>query len=253
MKKNRKLFFVGIVLVCIVIAVCTKSKDKLIPSTPFELVTIYDEVLLNATGEERGIVKLTRPIFRSNYQFADAFNSEFDSRTQPLNTEEIYELFADQIEIAERYDYDGFRDVHTCEATYYDGTIVSFKCILRLVPLDAVHGSFRSYGKTFNLETGKVLKVTDVLSIPNDLLADTLYREYIAYHAELGDGIDIIAQEGSYINSVKEQCGEDAVFWLDNDGLHIFFHEYTFYYALGSSELVIPYTRNDLFRTPFRS
>ncbi|MDR1210338.1 MAG: tetratricopeptide repeat protein [Clostridiales bacterium] len=126
------------------------------------------------------------------------------------------------------------------------------------------HGGFEYLGHTFDCETGESLSISDVLSVGADNLADTLYQEYLSYHAALGDGYDIFAQgydgqlySGSYnkyfVESVKEQCGENAVFWLAEDGVHIYFEQYTFYYAAGSSELVIPYFRFDLVRAPFAS
>ncbi|MDR0814110.1 MAG: tetratricopeptide repeat protein [Oscillospiraceae bacterium] len=124
------------------------------------------------------------------------------------------------------------------------------------------HPGFDLDGRTFDCETGAVLKLTDILSVSPDTLTDTLYQEYIAYHAALGDGLDILAQGyfgqlyndsyyKYYVESVKEQCSEDSVFWLADDGIHIYFNQYTFDYATGSSELVIPYERFDLVRAPF--
>lgn len=124
------------------------------------------------------------------------------------------------------------------------------------------HGGYDISGRTFNVLTGEVMSLADIMRIPADELEETIYQEYISYHMALGDGFDIMAQghvepldNGKilqrYIESVKAQCGEDAVFWLDDDGVHIFFEQYTFDYATGLSELLIPYTRNDLLKDEF--
>lgn len=122
------------------------------------------------------------------------------------------------------------------------------------------HGTLQRSGYTFDCASGDLLKLSDVLSLHSDQLTERIYQEYIAYHAALGDGFDMLAQgiyEGGYdeywADSVRKQCGEDAVFWLADDGLHIYFHQYTFFYAIGESELVIPYERSDLLRPEFAS
>lgn len=124
------------------------------------------------------------------------------------------------------------------------------------------HGGFAISGRTFNVITGEEISLADIMKIPADILVEKLYQEYVSYHVSLGDGKDILAQghmeslnDGSfqqyYIDSVKAQCGEDAVFWLTDDGVHIFFEQYTFFYAAGLSELIIPYTRDDLLKAEF--
>jgi tetratricopeptide (TPR) repeat protein len=251
-------------------------KVKLISLAPFDLVTIYDETFFAENGEQQGEVKLIRPVFRSNYKFADTFNAEFGDQTSPLNTEEVRSLYASDFEASEEFaqpsgeywtggyglGYGGFFYENTCEVSYNNGSIVSFKGYDSTMSAGAAHPLSDVYGKTFDLANGKVMTMSDILLISNDRLMDTLYKEYIAYHAALGDGYDILAQgyhgemySGSYNNyyveSVKEQCGENAVFWLADDGIHIYFHQYTYNYAIGASELVIPYTRFDLIRAPF--
>ena len=121
-----------------------------------------------------------------------------------------------------------------------------------------VHGGMHRDGHTFDVESGKLLAITDILKITSSNIKEVLYNEYIAYHASLGDGFDEMARgDGSdsfssiQVDAVKSQCGEDAIFWLSDDGVHIFFDEYTFSFADGATELLIPYDRSDLLRTPF--
>jgi hypothetical protein len=101
------------------------------------------------------------------------------------------------------------------------------------------HGGHDYAGHTFDCETGELLNISDILSIGADNLVYTLYREYISYHAALNDGYDVLAQgyseqlhsgdyNGYFVDSVKEQCGGNAVFWLADDGIHIYFRQYTF-------------------------
>ncbi|WP_349943953.1 tetratricopeptide repeat protein [Lacrimispora sp. BS-2] len=124
------------------------------------------------------------------------------------------------------------------------------------------HGGFDYLGHTFDCGTGKAMKISDLLLIDENQVQETLYNEYIAYQSSRGDDGKFLAEaaqgydSGSYINyyveSVKEQCNPaNAVFWLAEDGVHIYFNQYTFYYAAGASELIIPYTRFDLLRAPF--
>jgi hypothetical protein len=149
----------------------------------------------------------------------------------------------------------------TWEESYRKGLYISFIGSSEWDGL-GVHGGCDYAGHTFDCETGELLNISDILSVGADNLVDTLYREYIEYHAALDDGYDILAQgysaqlnsgdyNGYFIDSVKEQCGEDAVFWLAADGIHIYFRQYTFYCAAGASELLIPYSRLDLVKAPF--
>lgn len=124
------------------------------------------------------------------------------------------------------------------------------------------HGGFDYLGHTFDCSTGKAMKISDLLLIDENQVKETLYNEYIAYQSSRGDegkflaeaaqGYDSDVYVNYYAESVKEQCDPaTAVFWLAADGVHIYFNQYTFYYAAGASELIIPYTRFDLLRTPF--
>ena len=121
------------------------------------------------------------------------------------------------------------------------------------------HGGYDLLGRTFNAGTGEILGISDVLTVGPDMQVDVLYSEYIdyqmdiyeGYFADLARGYSYGEYNQYYVDSVKGQCGENAVFWLAVDGIHIFFNQYTFTYADGSSELVIPYTRTDLVRAPF--
>nr|WP_288827911.1 tetratricopeptide repeat protein [uncultured Clostridium sp.] len=121
---------------------------------------------------------------------------------------------------------------------------------------------FDYLGHTFDCSTGKVMKISDILLIDENQVQETLYNEYIAYQSSRGDEgkfwVEIAQGYTSgiyvdyYVESIKEKCDPaNVAFWLDADGIHIFYNRYTFYYEAGASELIIPYTRNDLFRIPF--
>jgi hypothetical protein len=126
------------------------------------------------------------------------------------------------------------------------------------------HGGIESMGYTFDCETGSELKISDILLVDKSQAQETLYNEYIAYQMGRGNDGKHLAEAAKgyeygsnhynkyYVESVKTQCNPaTVVFWLADDGVHIYFNQYTFNYATGASELVIPYSRSDLVRAPF--
>ncbi len=133
--------------------------------------------------------------------------------------------------------------------TYSHAPYVSFTASDFVYYVGAIHPLSATYGVTFDVRTGDELKITDVLKISSSSMTETLYQEYLNYYSAKSADIAQLARENP--DSVKEQLGEDAVFWLAEDGVHISFHQYTFYYAVGQTELVIPYSRTDLIAEPF--
>jgi hypothetical protein len=245
-----------------------ENADAYLDTIPeYDIRQTYYEELRADDGVLLWRDEYNRPVFAGTGERIEKMNAVFESETPTKSTaDNPDELLASYYGRA-GYTYEEANDgrvggsVVTWEESYRKGRYISF---LGSSEWDGLgpHGDRGYAGHTFDCETGELLNIFDVLSVGTDNSVDTLYREYIAYHAALDDGYDLAAQgydgqspedgyNKSFVASVKEQCGEDAVFWLAADGIHIYFHGYTFYYAAGASELLIPYSRIDLVKAPF--
>jgi hypothetical protein len=98
-------------------------------------------------------------------------------------------------------------------------------------------------GNTFSLKTGKKLRVDDVLAVNKNNAADIIFREFnLVFGSKMIEGSE---------KSAWEQSGLNAVFALQNDGVHIYYDQDTIYHAFGIPDLIIPYSRTDLVKAPF--
>ena len=223
--------------------------------------TLYHEVRAG-DGVLLARAECNQPVFLGDGENVIRMNKTFEEDLDGFGFDD-FEYLIDMYDNREGYVYDDARSgriagySETWEESFRMNEFISFSAKCEWDGLGP-HGGFEMTGRTFNARTGEELGIRDILKIPRNRIADTLYNEYVAYHYALNDGLDELAlgyESGAYntrhIESVKAQCGENAAFWLEDDGVHIFFEQYTFYYAVGASELVIPYSRTDLVREPF--
>ncbi|MCL2151363.1 MAG: hypothetical protein FWH57_00130 [Oscillospiraceae bacterium] len=236
-------------------ATIDKIPEYEIKQTLYQELRADDGVLL-ARNE------VLQPVFAGEGASSRRMNEVFENDLKGYNLDD-FDYLPEAYDSREGYVYSeaqagrvgGSLDVW--EESYRINKYISFVCYADWDALGA-HGSYELSGRVFDVSTGGLLSIYDVFSISEDDITEVLYNEYINYHSALGDGLDEMAlgyEDGQYNSyfelSVKEQCGDNAVFWLSSDGVHIYFHQYTFYYAIGSSELVIAYNRSDLLQKPF--
>ena len=208
-----------------------------------------------------------QPIFVGTSLQIKNMNSVFEDELLTEDTIDPSEWLLEAYDSREGYTYEEANNgrigglVTTWEESYRKNQYLSFVGSSEWDGLGP-HGGFDLLGHTFDCSTGEEMKISDLLLIAENQVQEVLYNEYIAYQLSRGDEGKFLAEaaqgydSGSYVNyyveSVKEQCDPaKAVFWLAADGVHVYFNQYTFYYAAGASELIIPYTRFDLLREPF--
>ena len=226
-----------------------------IKQTLYQQLRADDDVLL-ARNE------VYQPVFTGEEANVRRMNEVFENDLVNYNLED-FEYLSEAYNSREGYVYSEAQEgrvggsMDIWEESFRMGQYISFVCYNNWDGLGA-HGMYELSGRVFDVSNGNLLTIFDVLSTSKEYITEALYSEYIAYHSALGDGLDEMAlgyENGEYNayfeQSVKDQCGADAVFWLSDDGVHIYFHQYTFYYAIGASELVIPYDRSDLIKKPF--
>ncbi len=205
--------------------------------TPFDLVDIYDADITNDKGIHLGYVKSRRPVFHHDYQHAEKFNKvigdlsfkpDFMRITEPASTSTVKKLFKDWIKDAQEVinqgvTSDGFHCVFDWKVSYRKGPIVSINCETSGMGYGGTHGSFEAHGKTFNLQTGAMMKITDVLNISADKLATTLYKEFVDYQLNAEHGKDHLIYNSEFTDDIKKQCNENINFWLNQEGVHLDF------------------------------
>ncbi len=210
----------------------------------------------------------SQPVFVGTSRQIKNMNSVFEDELPPEDTIDPSEWLLEAYDSHEGYTYEDANNgrigglVITWEESYRKNQYLSFIGSSEWDGLGA-HGGFDHLGHTFDCSTGEEMKISDLLLIAENQIQEVLYNEYIVYQLSRGDEGKFLAEaaqgydSGSYVDSyyvesVKEQCDPaKAVFWLAADGIHVYFNQYTFFYAAGASELIIPYTRFDLLREPF--
>ena len=140
------------------------------------------------------------------------------------------------------------------EESYRKNQYISFKAYGEWDGLGA-HGGYDISGRVFDARTGNVLILSDVLFVDLNTVGEILANEFVdQYFDEAPNGDwhawDSFSKTTDY-DTLVDKSTLHLPFWLEDDGIHIFYEQYTFYYAYGYRELVIPYTRIDLVREEF--
>ena len=205
--------------------------------------TFYNEVRAN-DGVLLWMDSYWYPVFKGNSSAANKMNAVYASEDQTANVDanDLLQSYYSK----QGYTYEEANDGRvggmqvTTSVTYNKDDIVSF---LHDNEWDGLgpHGEVDFSGHTFNIATGDELKLTDVLKVNAANVSDILSKEFLSEYT-IDDDMD---------SSLREASTLDIPFWLENDGVHIFYGPYTFYYAFGSREIVIPYSRADLIKEMF--
>ncbi|HHW93859.1 MAG TPA: zinc ribbon domain-containing protein [Clostridiaceae bacterium] len=246
-----------------------KHLDELVASrdykvyAPWEIVTIFDGELIDSDGTCLGDVKLSRPVFQPDYEHADKlnaafaaliFNPQLGALTEPATAETVKEFFSEEVEAVREMlkqgdtDSASFYSQEEWKQSYRKGSIISFKGLSEIMRGGAPRPSHAAYGRTFDLKTGEVLQLMDFLLISPEQQVETIYKEYVAYLKKRGGEGSRLLDDPELVAEAKRQCGEDVVFWMEEDGIHVYFD---YGWAEGDAELLLPYSREDLFQPSF--
>jgi hypothetical protein len=126
----------------------------------------------------------------------------------------------------------------TYEVSYQDGLTISFQSS-RVWYGEGPHGEVLEGGYTFSLLSGEQLFIDDVLNVDASNVTETLMREFYEQRPYAKGGKD---------DGIRMQSGLDAKFSLTNDGVLIYYGQYTFTYADSYQNIIIPWTRTDLIK-----
>lgn len=221
----------------------------------YETKTIAYDELIASDGTLIANVSYTAPVYEGDGEVANMLNSMFANLAAEYPISE-FQSSLDSYEAGDAYikEMSGMgmwgTNESTASETYRNEQYVSFNIYTYWFGYGA-HGGNIFDGITIDVTTGQTLTLADVLTLDPDTMAQTIYDEAYAYFSASEHHYAELMIEESYIDGFLEKCGEDAEFWLASDGVHIYFEQYTFFYAAGSAEFVIPYTRTDLIREDF--
>jgi len=230
-------------------------------SEPIELSyeiknTFYDKLLGND-----GVVVIRheywQPVFDETSEIAKKINQVFKSEIDDIEFTYGSYLELESYNNGDTYEY---REIWgpggslvKYSLKYSDKGVYSFLSYKEVYDFGTVY--MFNWGRTFDKYTGKELKITDVLKLTEDNIADVLYAEHIVYIEEfyIKEGFSWYEREitsDGYKKHIIDNSGVNAIFWLEEDGVHIFYPERD---AAGfPSEIVIPYSRTDLVKEAFQ-
>lgn len=218
-----------------------------------------DETWRSPDGKLYGIYYVERPVCSGSSVLSEAINSEFDRRERDFSESEQGEMGPAAIYERNKgnswFPTDGEFYTHSLFAskTYEGRGVISFRVVDYYEMIMAVHPRTNVDCVNFDMNTGKILSLTDVLTVDESNVSDVLYNEI------LKGGLYLLSEEtfasaagvSGYEQSFKDASTPETPFYFSGDGIHVVYGEYTIAYAVGITELIIPYSRTDLIRSPY--
>lgn len=222
----------------------------------YEMTRLVYETLEASDGTMVAKNEYIAPVYQGDGAVANLLNEQFTVDADDYSLD-AFQWALDEYEAdVEGYTAEMIRNgaygnnAMTVEETYRNAPYISFRMSNDWYGFGA-HGGNMVNGLTMDVTTGETLALTDVLNLEPDTMGDVLFLEAYRYFSETEHHYAELMLSADYPNSLLTQCQENAVFYLGEDGVHIYFEQYTFFYAAGSAELVIPYTRTDLVKDAF--
>lgn len=218
-----------------------------------------DETWRSPDEKLYGVYYVERPVCSGSSALSEAINSEFDRRARDFSESEQGEMgpaaIYERIKGNSWFPADGEFYAHSLSAskTYEGRGVISFRVVDYSDICVAVHPFTKVDCVNFDLSTGKLLSLAEVLSVDESNVSDVLYNEM------LNGGLYVLSEEvfasaagvSAYEQNFKYASTLETPFYFSSDGIHVVYGEYTAAYAVGITELIIPYSRTDLIRSPY--
>lgn len=207
----------------------------------FEYIEFYGD----GTGAEESaeepcaVVDLEWLVVDERYPGADRINS-YMKETMDADISYERQVYGEVVSLREEYDvdfpaYSLSSDIY--EIAYVDDRYVSF-CQAYYEYTGGAHGMPYRIGYTFNLQTGELLTLTDVIGNTEEELKEIVGR----YFEELINQNPEDYWDGS-ADSIREWTSFDSSFYLTEEGIRFYEGPYSISsYAAGFQEVTIPYS-----------
>lgn len=192
-----------------------------------------------AAEEPCAVVDLEWLVIDERYPGAERINS-YMKETMDADISYERQVSEEVMSIREEYDaafpaYSLSSDIY--EIAYVDDTYISF-CQAYYEYSGGAHGMPYRIGYTFNLQTGELLTLTDVIGNTEAELKEIVGR----YFEELINKEPENYWEGS-ADSIREWTSFDSSFYLTEEGIRFYEGPYSISsYAAGFQEVTIPYS-----------
>lgn len=220
-----------------------------------------DETWRSPDGKLYGVYYVERPVCSGSSVLSAAINNEFDRRALAFSEREQGEngpaaVYEERFRANNQFfPTDGGFYEHTLSAskTYEGRGVISFRITDYYEMIMAVHPLTNVDCVNFDMNTGEILSLTDVLAVNESNVSDVFYNEM------LKGGLYVLSEDSfahpsfvsTYEQHFKAASTLETPFYFSDDGIHVVYGEYTAFYAMGISELIIPYSRTDLIRSPY--
>lgn len=208
-----------------------------------------------------GVYSYGRPVCSgSNTALVNAINNEFDSRERIFSAYERDSgpaaFYAESGGNIPYLPNDGLFYTHEVSTakTYEGRGVISFCVYDYYYVCSGAHPFSDMDCVNFDRNTGKILSLDDVLMVNESNVSTVLYNEMLKgnmYHFGNRDYPMDAATVREYASDFKSASTLETPFYFASDGIHVFYYQYTVFYAFGESELIIPYSRTDLIRAPY--
>lgn len=194
-----------------------------------------------------------RPVCQGQSAAAQAINAEYDKleaafvhaleKHDPVS--EFWASGGDDMPYSVNGQF--FWDQVDCQCTYEENGVISFVSTEEWFFTMGVHPWHTTTCRTFDVQSGKLLRLDDVLMVDEDNVADVLWQAYLALH----DDPTFARTARQWEQQLRDASTLDTQFFLADGGIHVRYGEETIYHAMGEIDVLIPYTRTDLVRAPF--
>ena len=166
---------------------------------------------------------MKRPVFQADYEDADKFNASSIIDISQWQVEEpatagaVKGFFSEEVTEVRRFLKEGYREMaffysrEEWQEIYRIGPIVSFQCRSEVMRCGAARPDGVIYSRTFNLETGEVLQLSDLLLISPEQQVETIYNEHVDYLQRHSMMISVYDYDQDILDTY--QCGGCRV-WL---------------------------------------
>jgi hypothetical protein len=216
-------------------------------SSDVEIKQTFEEEIKSDNGTLLCVIAYSRPVFTGNSKASKKIERTYAKEEKAMRKDanqlkkKAEAEYVRAGEAGEKFIGPAYYQVNAAK-TYEKHDVISFVSRGSKFEFGAHPGNWIE-GDTFDLKTGDRLRIDDVLNVNKNNAADIISREF-----GLVFGSKLNKNNREYM---LEQSGLNAVFALQEDGVHIYYNEDTISHAFGIPDLIIPYTRTDLVKAPF--
>lgn len=186
-----------------------------------------------------------RPVLKGNFDSLKKINKFYEKQEKEwLRSFENY--LDDAKEFSEEGDFPIYNDNVSYEVTYNQKGYLSI-VTSGYFYTGGAHGTPYTDAHTFDLNTGKELKLTDIMKGSDKTIKNKIYK---AFEKKIKSNKEAYFSDA--LKTVKETAGKKSNFYLKKGKICFYYDVYALApYAAGQIEASIPFTSKDTFKIAF--